>query len=216
MHFGARGNLKGNPTQLSLVIFCKLLWETYPGTILCSFSNSSRACSWRGVTFHTVYVKCPCQIFSFFSHRAEPLRPMLPVNSEGIVYSFRLAQKDKEGFAKHNKYLPALPQSLSAQRQRKSHTETGSSLYCVSWGVHLPVQKHSLRRFISSKAPHCETQCSSDMESNSSRKRALFYWCCISTMTRQCANRLLSRIQFLLRSNIAETVKTKENTGKKQ
>lgn len=59
----------------------------------------------------------------------EPLRAILPVNSEDIVRSFKLAQKDKN---RPTKQIPSCCSSQSRAGQRQeSHTETGSSLYIV-------------------------------------------------------------------------------------
>lgn len=103
---------------------------------------------------HCLWLVTPVKYCVSF-HQADLLRAILPVNTQDIVSRFKLAQKDQEGLQnKTNTFLLFFTISFRTKTQ-KSHTEIGSSLYCISWRVHSPTQKHSLRRFVLFNCPLC-------------------------------------------------------------
>lgn len=92
-----------------------------------------------GVRFHGVYADCPCQILCVFWARGERYYQLT------MSPSVRWPRKTKEFNAEQDEFPPVV---LHNQPLDKGRSDTGSSLYCVSRGVHSPAHNHSLKRFL--------------------------------------------------------------------
>lgn len=119
-----------------------------------SFSESISKCFRLEVSYFTLFIPRDPAKHCMCSHQADLLRAILPANTQYIVWRFKEAPKTKRALQiKTNTFL--LFFTISFRARLKKERDIGSTLYCVSWGLHSPTQKRSLRRFVSFNCPLC-------------------------------------------------------------